>query len=103
MKTDDEIAVRDAIARLTGALAPNPAELVESATLLVDNLGYDSLRLVELSLWLEEIFETEASAMDEAQGIKTVGDLQEFIIGMISEGRAAIPAEATLVQAINNS
>ena len=95
MKTDDEISVRDAIARLTGALAPNPAELVESATLLVDNLGYDSLRLVELSLWLEEIFETEASAMD--------GDLQEFIIGMISEGRAAIPAEATLVQAINNS
>ena len=103
MTVDEQMIVCDAVARLVGALAPHRVEAAEAGALLVGDLGYDSLRLVELAMWLEEVLEAESGALDEAQGIQTVGDLQEFALAMVSEGRASVPAEALLLDVISNS
>jgi len=100
---DDELIVRAATARLLGALAPNQREDVDQHTLIVDELGYNSLRLVEVALWLEELFETEPGVLESPAGVKTVGDLQDFMLGLVGDGRAAIPAEEAIVRVIRDS
>jgi acyl carrier protein len=85
------------------ARSPNRWEHVDPDTLMVDELGYNSLRLVELALWLEEVFETEPSALENAHGVKTVGDLQDFVLGLIGDGRVAVPTEDAVVRVIRDS
>jgi acyl carrier protein len=100
---DDGLVVRAATARLIGALAPNRREHPEPETLILDELGYDSLRLVEVALWLEEVFETEPGTLEDPHGVKTVGDLQEFILELVREGRAAVPSEEAVARVIRDS
>lgn len=52
-------------------------EVTESAS-FVDDLGADSLDLVELVMAFEETFDTSIPD-DEAEKIKTVGDAVKFI------------------------
>jgi acyl carrier protein len=47
-------------------------------TAAFDDLGADSLMVVELIMGLEEEFNTTI-ADEEAQGLKTIGDVVEFI------------------------
>lgn len=52
-------------------------EITESAT-FVDDLGADSLDIVELIMALEEEFSTEIPD-DDAERMKTVGDLVTYL------------------------
>ncbi|MBR5534796.1 MAG: acyl carrier protein [Ruminiclostridium sp.] len=45
----------------------------------VDDLGVDSLDLVELSMALEDEFGIEEMAEEDMANIKTVGDLVEYL------------------------
>ena len=54
-----------------------PEEIVESAA-FVDDLGADSLDVVELIMALEDEFGLEISD-EQAEGIRTVGDAVKFI------------------------
>ena len=54
------------------------AEKITMETLLVDDLGADSLDAVELIMALEDEFDMEMED-DAAQSIKSVGDLVNYI------------------------
>ena len=63
---------------------------VESDSIAMDttfenDLGADSLDLVELSMALEEEFGVEEMSEDDAAGIKTVGDLVKYLQGKLEE------------------
>lgn len=58
-------------------LDADPADIIESAS-FVDDLGADSLDVVELIMALEDEFGLEISD-EQAEGIRTVGDAVRFI------------------------
>lgn len=59
-------------------LSVDPADITLEAT-FVDDLGVDSLDLVELSMALEEEFGIEEMSEEDMANIKTVGDLVEYL------------------------
>ena len=50
-----------------------------------DDLGADSVDLVELSMALEEEFGVEEMAEEDVAGIKTVADLVHYLQGKVEE------------------
>ena len=58
-------------------LDADPGDVTENAS-FVDDLGADSLDVVELIMGLEDEFSIEIS-VEEAEGIRTVGDAIRFI------------------------
>lgn len=52
---------------------------VKADTAFVDDLGADSVDLVDLSMALEEEFGIEELGEEEASSISTVGDLVRFL------------------------
>jgi acyl carrier protein len=63
-------------------LGVDVAEVTPDASIL-DDLGADSLDVVELVLSLEDTFDIEVSD-EEVEGMRTIGDLQQYVIGHIS-------------------
>ncbi|MEF9970814.1 MAG: acyl carrier protein [Oscillospiraceae bacterium] len=54
-------------------------EAVTRATAFVDDLGADSLDIVELTMALEEEFSLPEVSDDEIKSIVTVGDLVDYV------------------------
>ena len=54
-------------------------DIVNADTAFVDDLGADSVDLVDLSMALEAEFGMEEMEADEIESIKTVGDLCKYI------------------------
>ena len=50
----------------------------------VDDLGADSVDLVELVMAMEEEFELGQTAEDEVKAIKTVGDAVNYVAGKLN-------------------
>ena len=55
------------------------ADTVTAETSFVDDLGADSVDLVDLSMALEEEFGIDELGEEEASSISTVGDLVRFL------------------------
>lgn len=55
------------------------AESITMDTAFEDDLGADSLDLVDMSMALEEVFGVEELTEEEIAGITTVGDLVRFL------------------------
>lgn len=97
-KDQDQDAVLDASVRalvreLAGELAPvSSSQPAQPEQVLRDELGYDSVRQVELTFVLEELFGFDSQVIEDAPFMDTVGDLEEFTLKMISQGNAAVPS-----------
>ena len=57
-------------------------EVTPDASIL-DDLGADSLDVVELVMSLEDTFDIEVEDED-VEGMRTIGDLQQYVIGHVS-------------------
>ena len=55
------------------------AESITKETSFEEDLGADSLDLVDMSMALEEVFGIEELSEDDIAGITTVGDLLRFL------------------------
>ena len=58
-------------------------EVVTSDANILEDLGADSLDVVELVMEIEETFDIEISD-DEAQAMHTMGDVERFVIGSVA-------------------
>lgn len=74
--------------KLTELLAEQFSVEPESVTMdtsFEDDLGADSVDIVELSMGLEEEFGIEEMSEDDVATIKTVGDLVHYLQGKVEE------------------
>ena len=62
------------------------ADTLSADTSFEENLGADSLDIVELTMMVEEEFDLGEIEDKSLEGIKTIGDLAELISASISEG-----------------
>ena len=75
--TEDERAER--VRELVGAMSPLGGREVSSSDRVVDDLGYDSVALLELALALEVEFDLQAIGEDQAVDLLTVGDIEHLV------------------------
>ena len=64
-------------------LAPAPGDTVPDAR-LVEDLGYNSLSLLELAFSLEDEFELRAIDEETARKIRTVGDVERHVLAELA-------------------
>lgn len=78
--------IHERVVRTVLGCAPRPAEEVSASTDLENDLGYTSVALVELALELEREFELPPLLEGDALEIATVGDVEEIIGRVLSDG-----------------
>ncbi|QIS18624.1 acyl carrier protein [Nocardia terpenica] len=81
--TDHSTLVR--VRQLITAMAPDPQSAVTDDQQLVTDLGFDSLRLMELTLVLEQAFDLPRYRPDQLAGVHRVGDVVALIERALSE------------------
>jgi acyl carrier protein len=88
----DENVVRENVRKTIADLAPvKDVEISPSTELSVD-LGYDSLRLMELATLLEDHFELDEIPEDDAAEADTVGEVEELVLRLLGERQVASEA-----------
>jgi acyl carrier protein len=98
---NDQPQVRELIRKLVGEFAPTGSPEVRPEHILRDDLGYDSVREVEITFVLEELFGFESLVVEDSPVMETVGDLEEFTLDMIAQGRATIPGPGEIDRVAN--
>jgi acyl carrier protein len=84
----DENAIRADVRKLIAQLAPvQGVEISPSRELTVD-LGYDSLRLMELATHFEDRFGLEDIGEDDAAEVETVGEVEALVLRLVAETQA---------------
>ena len=79
----DETVIREDVRKLIAQLAPvQGVEIAPSCELTVD-LGYDSLRLMELATLFEDHFSLEDIAEDDAAEVETVGEVEDLVVRLL--------------------
>lgn len=64
---------------LVAAMAPDPGPEPGLCSALIADLGYSSLRLLELSIAVERAFSLAPLSQEALAGVATVGDLVELV------------------------
>ena len=75
-------SLEDRVKRIIGQQLDRDFDMLSPEYNLVNDLGADSLDIVELVMCLEEEFDMEILD-DEAETLETVGDIIEFIEDMV--------------------
>lgn len=84
----DEQTVRKDVRRLIEQLAPvRDVEVSEESELGVD-LGYESLRLMELAAAFEDRFKLREITEDDAAELDTVGEIEDLVVRLVREQHA---------------
>ena len=77
---------RGAVRRIVARLSPTGAATAEPEHRLIEDLGYDSLALIELAIALEDEFRLTPLSDYESLDIVRVGEVEELIVGRIASG-----------------
>jgi acyl carrier protein len=86
----DSNTLRTKVRQIVGEMSPLGARDAGSDDLLIEDLGYDSLAVIELSLRIEQEFALPPAAdAGTATDIRTVKDIEDFV-----EERAVAPTDA---------
>ncbi|MFC4374217.1 acyl carrier protein [Nocardia halotolerans] len=80
MSTDPAARIRDIVA----AMAPQPPAELADTQRLIEDLGYDSLRLMELTVVLERTFELPRYRPEELVGVLRVDQVIELVARTVS-------------------
>lgn len=75
MSNDIHVRVR----KLVGDLVPTGVRKVAAADRIVEDLGYDSVSIVELALALEVEFDLSDIPEEQAMDLVTVGDIEGLV------------------------
>ena len=86
MQTED---LRRGVREVIGQMCPLGARPADSADRLTDDLGYDSLAMIELSLQIESRFGLTAMDADDGTDIVTVGDVEDLVERMAATSAGA--------------
>lgn len=99
----DEESVRVTVLRLVKAYAPNGIDVVDASSNLTDELGYNSMRIMELSFAVEELFGLESFTFTTGtpSSLGTVGQLQDFVLSMLASGQATAPTQSEAEQILH--
>jgi acyl carrier protein len=79
-------AIRERIRTAIGELAPVAGTVAPATSLTVD-LGFDSLGLIELAVYLEQELQLPAAAEDDLAGVETVADVEALVLGLLVPDR----------------
>jgi acyl carrier protein len=71
--------IREEVLTLVAAMAPESAGEPELSSALVGDLGYTSLRLLELSIAVERAYELPQLDQEMHAGVATGGDLVKHV------------------------
>ncbi|MFI6651566.1 phosphopantetheine-binding protein [Streptomyces sp. NPDC050529] len=77
MASFDDIAAR--VREITGKMSPLGERTATSDERLIEDLGYDSVTFMELSLALEGEFDINVIEEDAVADLATVGDVERLI------------------------
>jgi acyl carrier protein len=80
--------VREAVHGILRHMSYGDAEELSDEARIATDLGFDSLRLLELAIVIEERFELAAVDVDEALNVSTVRELVDLVTERV-EGTAA--------------
>jgi len=83
----DDNSVREDVRRLIVQMAPVREVEISASTELGVDLGYESLRLMELATAFEDHFGLEEITEDDAAEADTVGEVEELIVRLVNEQR----------------
>lgn len=70
-----EPAVAEPIRRIVAGMAPEPPAELSDTHRLIEDLGYDSLRLMELTVVLEQTFGLPRYRPEDLMGVLRVGEV----------------------------
>ncbi len=97
-------AVWDVLVRAVESVAGRPVTVPLSAgTLLVADLGYESLNLIELSYVIETLFGLAEQSLDSALTVGSLGEVLEGVLELLHDGAARIPSPEEEALIINQS
>ncbi|MBE1582281.1 acyl carrier protein [Nonomuraea angiospora] len=93
--------VDDVVQRMVGMFAPEPSEHAHLDARLLEDLGFDSMRLLELAFNLEDLFMMDPASMGEAPPVGTVSELCEYLTEKVCTNEATLPAMGAVEAAID--
>jgi acyl carrier protein len=90
--TQTEQEVRAQIRAIIMELAPDTSKTPTEDALLVEDLGYHSLALLELAFALEDEFDLPPIDGETAQSIRSAGDIEDYVLRQLQERQTGAPA-----------
>ncbi|MCZ7474942.1 phosphopantetheine-binding protein [Micromonospora sp. WMMC273] len=94
MPIPNEQQTRKRVRELVLELAPNPEKGDQDEVLLVEDLEYHSLALLELAFALEDEFDLPPIDEQSVQNIRTAADIENHVVRQL-ESKDAEPLAAT--------
>ncbi|GAA5068865.1 acyl carrier protein [Nocardia callitridis] len=89
MTTGDVLDPAERVRALIGAMAPEPRTDLDAEQRLIEDIGFDSLRLMELTVVLERTFDLPRYRPEQLFGVRRVGDVVTLVTtSLAEEGRA---------------
>jgi acyl carrier protein len=88
----DTISIPSVVRHAIVLIAPSHQAFAVDGNHLINDLGYDSLTLVELAFALEELFGLDAVTPERAMALRTVGDIISHVEAALASGVGQEPS-----------